>query len=95
MILTVNGNLHREKVMRNEWPLTERQQEVLRAIRELSSSGRAPTQEELGRRIGVRSSLSTRRFLGILERKGFLQPRRPRKPRDIALTERGCDAIAA
>ena len=50
--------------MRYEWPLTERQQEVLRAIRELSANGRAPTQEELGRRIGVSSTLSTRRFLG-------------------------------
>jgi len=81
--------------MRYEWPLTERQQEVLRAIRELSANGRAPTQEELGRRIGVSSTLSTRRFLGILEKKGYLQPRQFGKPRDIALTERGRDAIAA
>jgi Mn-dependent DtxR family transcriptional regulator len=81
--------------MKKEWPLTERQQEVLRAIRELSSSGRAPTQEELGHRIGVRSTVSTRRFLGILEKKGCLRPRGFNKRRDIALTERGRDAIAA
>ena len=81
--------------MRKDWPLTERQKEVLRAIRELSSSGRAPTHEELGARIGVSSSLSTRRFLGILEKKGYLQPRRYNKPRDIHLIEGAVDAALA
>ena len=74
------------------WPLTERQQEVLRAIRELSTQDRVPSLEEIGAFIGVRNSLSTRRHLSILEKKGLLQPRRRGKPRDIHLTEGTGDA---
>jgi len=75
-------------------PLTGRQAEVLAAVRELSAKGRAPSLDELGKRVGLRGSWAVRRHLDILARKGFLKPRRFRKPRDIALTGRE-SAIAA
>jgi len=77
------------------WPLTDRQREVLEAIRELSTAGDAPTLDEIGERAGLRSSNATRRHLGILERKGFLRPRRYGKRRDVWLADRGTDAFAA
>ena len=65
--------------------LTLRQTEVLEAIRELSASGKNPTLQELSDKIGVRGSVATRRFLGILERHGFIAPRPYRKARTIRL----------
>jgi SOS-response transcriptional repressor LexA len=83
--------------MRNPkvWPLTERQREVIDAIRELSANGRAPSIEELGERVGLRGSWATRRHLSILEKKGILRPRRYGRPRDIVLIEGGGGALAA
>jgi SOS-response transcriptional repressor LexA len=76
-------------------PLTERQAEVLNAVRELSANGHAPSLDEVGECVGLRGSWAVRRHLDILARKGFLKPRRHRKPRDIALIEGGGGAIAA
>jgi SOS-response transcriptional repressor LexA len=71
--------------MSKNLPLTSRQAEVLAAIRELSANGRAPTLAELGARVGMRGSWTVRRHLPILTARGFLRPRRYRKPRDITL----------
>lgn len=79
-------------------PLTERQAEVLKAVRDLSANGRAPSLEEIGARVSLRGTWAVRRHLDILARKGFMKPRRYRKPRDIALialNEGGGGAIAA
>lgn len=66
--------------------LTPRQTEVLNVIRKLSAAGINPTQDEVTAAIGVRGSVATRRYLDILERRGFIAPRPPRKRRTIRLT---------
>jgi DNA-binding MarR family transcriptional regulator len=63
--------------------LTVRQREVLEAIRLLGS----PTLEELGRHVGMRSSLTVRRHLSNLEAKGLLKPRAKHKHRQIRLAD--------
>lgn len=69
------------------YPLTDRQREVLEAVRTLSENGRGPSLEEIGERVGMASTWAVRRHLGILERKGFLKPRGFNNPRGIALAE--------
>jgi SOS-response transcriptional repressor LexA len=65
-------------------PATARQLEVLNAIRVLTDeNGRPPCLVELGAKLGMRSTLSVRRHLSILERKGLLKRRRRGKPRDL------------
>ncbi len=76
-------------------PVTERQQDVLDAIRVLSAGGQPPTLEEIGAHLGMRSTWAVRRHLDILARKGFVHPRRHRIPRDIRLIDEGGDALAA
>ena len=67
------------------YPITPRQREVLEAIREFAANGCAPTLAELGERVGMSSSLSVRRHLKALTKKGFLKPRAKNKHRQIAL----------
>ncbi len=67
--------------------LTPRQREVFDAVNALSAAGRGPTLDELGNAIGLASSFAVRRHLQILERKGYLRPRRYRRHRDIAPME--------
>ena len=79
------------------WPITERQAEVLSAVRELSAKGRSPSLGEIGLRVGLRGSWAVRRHLDILERKGFLKQFRPGygRRRDITLIGGGGGALAA
>jgi predicted ArsR family transcriptional regulator len=74
--------------------LTERQAEVLAAVRELCAGSQGPSLEEIGARVGLRGTVAVRRHLDLLTAKGYLRPRRYRKKRDIALTGRE-SAIAA
>ena len=67
--------------------LTGRQAEVLAAVRELCAGSRGPSLAEIGARVGLRGTVAVRRHLDLLMAKGYLRPRRYRKPRDIALIE--------
>ena len=70
-------------------PLTERQTEILRLIRELSEvSGFPPTRAEIAERMGFRSVNAAEQHLRALERKGVLDIT-PGSSRGIKLRERG------
>lgn len=69
-------------------PLTTRQAEILSVIRtELAAKGCAPTQGEIGRRVGIRSSGTVFEHLRTLEAKGYIT-RRYRKAQGIELVDR-------
>lgn len=82
--------------MRQYLQLTERQRDVVEAIRTFTAeTGKAPTLDEIGRAVGMRSTLSVRRHLDNLTRLEILHPRRFGRQRDIHLVEgKGC-ALAA
>jgi len=70
-------------------PLTERQTEILRLIRELTEvSGFPPTRAEIAERMGFRSVNAAEQHLRALERKGVLDIT-PGSSRGIKLRERG------
>ena len=70
-------------------PLTDRQTEILRLIRELSEvSGFPPTRAEIAERMGFRSVNAAEQHLRALERKGVLDIT-PGSSRGIKLRERG------
>ncbi|MSQ88321.1 MAG: transcriptional repressor LexA [Betaproteobacteria bacterium] len=70
-------------------PLTERQTEILRLIRELTEvSGFPPTRAEIAGRMGFRSVNAAEQHLRALERKGVLDIT-PGSSRGIKLRERG------
>jgi SOS-response transcriptional repressor LexA len=73
--------------MNRNSPLTERQRDVVEAIRALSKVGRGPTYAEIGERVGIRSTWAVRRHLDHLEQKGFIKPRTYRKARSVTLAE--------
>ena len=70
-------------------PLTDRQTEILRLIRELTEvSGFPPTRAEIAERMGFRSVNAAEQHLRALERKGVLDIT-PGSSRGIKLRERG------
>lgn len=76
--------------------LTPRQRDVTAAIRALTvENGRRPSMREIGARVSIRSTHAVIYHLTNLQRLGVIEPRRYRKQRDIALTERGKRALAA
>ena len=67
--------------------LMPRQKNVLDAIKaHWCEIGRSPSFKDLEARLGM-GSTALRRHLGILEAKGLIAPRRPRKPCDIYLAK--------
>ena len=75
-------------------PLTDRQTEILRLIRELSEvSGFPPTRAEIAERMGFRSVNAAEQHLRALERKGVLDIT-PGSSRGIKLRERGGPKIS-
>jgi len=66
--------------------LHPRQRAILNAIPALSVDGVPPSLAELGAAVGLRSSLSTRYHLEVLEKKGLVRPRVKGRPRSIVLT---------
>ena len=70
-------------------PLTDRQTEILRLIKELTEvSGFPPTRAEIAERMGFRSVNAAEQHLRALERKGVLDIT-PGSSRGIKLRERG------
>ncbi len=67
--------------------LTPRQAEVYSAIKAITAEGQPPSLEQLAERVGMASTWAVRRHLGILEKKGFLAPRRLHARRNIKLAE--------
>jgi len=65
---------------------TDRQLEVLQAIRQLSARGYPPTYRELSAALGIRSNNGVRDHLRALENKGAIT-RAPGLARSIVLTE--------
>lgn len=68
---------------------TARQLEVLRLIAEGIHAGLPPSIAELGVALGIRSTNAVDDHLQALTRKGLLEPRHPRRARDLALTKAG------
>ncbi len=66
--------------------LTDRQLEVLQAIRQLSARGYPPTYRELCRALGIRSNNGVRDHLRALETKGAIT-RVEKQARSIVLAE--------
>lgn len=67
--------------------LTDRQADVLNAIREvLERDGRPPTIRELGERLGIRATNGVNDHLKALERKGYVV-REPRMSRTLRVIE--------
>lgn len=78
--------------------LTDRQQQVLRYIRQsIHERGYPPTLREIGAHMGIRSTNGVNDHLRALERKGYLtredMKSRALRPRDLDAEERG-DAVA-
>lgn len=73
-ILDIIPLLNTHTVLRAMEPLTERQTEILRLIRELTeTSGYPPTRAEIARSMGFRSVNAAEQHLRALERKGALE----------------------
>jgi len=68
-------------------PLTSRQAEVYKAIKQYAASGRSPSLRELAIRVNMASTGTLRRHLRLLEEKGLIRPRRYKEHRDIHLGE--------
>ena len=78
-------------MVRRRTALTERQKEVLNALRsELLKNRYAPTIREIADRCGFSSTSSVKYQLDALEDKGYIV-RDPRRPRTILLTELGLE----
>ncbi len=78
-------------MIRRRTALTERQKEVLNALRsELLKNRYAPTIREIADRCGFSSTSSVKYQLDALEDKGYIV-RDPRRPRTILLTELGLE----
>ena len=78
-------------MVRRRTALTERQKEVLNALRsELLKNRYAPTIREIADRCGFSSTSSVKYKLDALEDKGYIV-RDPRRPRTILLTELGLE----
>ena len=78
-------------MVRRRTALTERQKEVLNALRsELLNNRYAPTIREIADRCGFSSTSSVKYQLDALEDKGYIV-RDPRRPRTILLTELGLE----
>jgi len=65
--------------------LTDTQERILRCIRQaIADQGEAPTVQEIGERVGMRSRASVHYQLGELETKGAIR-REPHRRRGIRL----------
>ena len=73
-----------------EYTNTGRQLQVLGAL--LPRDGRAPTFEEVGQQVGLKSLNAVARHIRILERRGLIA-KEPRKCRSIKVLEAGLAAL--
>ncbi|WP_030597033.1 LexA family protein [Streptomyces fulvoviolaceus] len=66
--------------------LTSTQENILRCIREsIADRGEAPTMQEIGEQVGMRSRASVHYHLGRIEALGYIA-REPHRQRGIRLT---------
>jgi SOS-response transcriptional repressor LexA len=66
--------------------LTSTQERILRYIREsITERGEAPTMQEMGKQLGMRSTASVHWHIGRIEALGYIA-REPGRPRGIRLT---------
>lgn len=88
MVYNIHRDFHRSEIMK---PLTDKQKEVFKFIREyISRKNYPPSIREICAAFGLRSSSTAHLYLTALENKGYIR-REPAKPRAIELLVAGND----